>query len=80
MLHPYIAFLLRLWQTGEDNQGNWLASLEDPHTHHVVGFENLDGLYDYLKNLQAQSKISPQTAPESARLSPDVTDPPLPRM
>jgi hypothetical protein len=50
---PYIAFLLRLWQTGEGGQGNWLASLEDPHTHQVTGFEALEGLYDYLKSLEA---------------------------
>jgi hypothetical protein len=66
MHHTYIAFLLRLWQTGEGDQGNWLASLEDPHTHQVAGFETLEGLYDYLKNLESQPKSCAQNSLEAS--------------
>lgn len=66
MHQPYIAFLLRLWQTGEGDQGNWLASLEDPHTHQVTGFENLVGLYEYLKNLETQTKVTSQTSSDTS--------------
>ena len=44
----YHAFLLRLWQTGEDESAAWLASLEDPRTGERQGFADLNSLFAFL--------------------------------
>jgi len=47
----YHAYLLRLWQTGEDEAAGWLASLEDPRTGERRGFADLDSLFDFLNEV-----------------------------
>ena len=47
---PYFSFLLRLWQSADASR--WQASLEDPHTHQVTGFDDLERLYAFLTQLQ----------------------------
>jgi hypothetical protein len=44
----YHAYLLRLWQTGEDDTAEWRALLEDPHTGERRGFADLDSLFAFL--------------------------------
>ncbi|HEY4722617.1 MAG TPA: hypothetical protein VII92_12265 [Anaerolineae bacterium] len=44
----YHAYLLRLWQTGEDESAAWLASLEDPRTGERHGFADLNSLFAFL--------------------------------
>jgi len=56
MQHPidptrYRAYLLRLWQTGEDNAAAWRVLLEDPRTGERHGFADLDGLFTFLHDL-----------------------------
>jgi hypothetical protein len=48
----HTAFLLRLWCTQNGQKQNWLASLEDPHTHQVTGFDSLAALYSFLENFK----------------------------
>jgi hypothetical protein len=43
------SYLLRLWQAGPADNPTWRASLEDPHTHQVTGFDTLKALCDHLK-------------------------------
>jgi hypothetical protein len=49
MSHPYFAFLLRLWKSADASR--WQASLEDPHTHQVTGFDDLEQLNAFLEQL-----------------------------
>ena len=44
----YLAFMLRLWQTGEDTMA-WRASLENAHTGAHQGFASLDALFVFLE-------------------------------
>jgi hypothetical protein len=55
MLPKYHSFLLRIWQVGPAENPTWRASLEDPHTHRLTGFDSLDALLDYLKTSESLS-------------------------
>ncbi len=44
---PYQSYLLRLWRVVEA-RGAWRASLEDPHSHELRGFANLEDLLAFL--------------------------------
>jgi hypothetical protein len=52
----YLAYLLRLWRVsrGENSQLGkkepvWRAALESPGTHEQIGFDNLDALFEFLR-------------------------------
>jgi hypothetical protein len=49
----YRSFLLRLWQAGTPDTPAWRASLEDPRTRQVIGFDNMDALIEYLQLLES---------------------------
>jgi hypothetical protein len=53
MLPKYHSFLLRIWQAGPAENMVWRASLEDPHTHRLIGFDNLDALFEYLRKSES---------------------------
>jgi hypothetical protein len=53
----YKAFLIRIWQTGGSGAEVWHAVLEDPHTHNLIGFNDLEGLCEYLVNKQFLSEV-----------------------
>jgi hypothetical protein len=44
----YLAYMLRLWQAGEDRMA-WRASLENAHTGTRQGFASLDALLAFLE-------------------------------
>lgn len=50
---PYLAYMLRLWQTGEDRRA-WRASLENAHTGARQGFASLDALFAFLEEKTGQ--------------------------
>jgi hypothetical protein len=50
----YRAYLLRLWQTGDDQAIEWRALLEDPHTGERRGFADLNSLFTFLNEVVAQ--------------------------
>jgi len=52
----YHAYLLRLWQTGEDESAVWLASLEDPRTGERHGFADLNSLLAFLMETCRQTE------------------------
>jgi hypothetical protein len=58
----YLAYMLRLWQTGEDKMA-WRASLEDAHTGARQGFASLDALCAFLEEKTA---LGPATKPRGA--------------
>ncbi len=64
MTKPYFAFLLRLWQSGNQEGMEWRASLEDPFSHKVTGFSSLDSLCTYLRGL-----IDAKSAPGEEKLA-----------
>lgn len=47
----YRAYLLRLWQTGEDATAVWRVLLEDPRTGERYGFADLDSLFAFLTEM-----------------------------
>lgn len=51
----YVAYLLRLWRTGDGGAPAWRASLEDAHTGSRIGFADLQSLFDYLRRQTEQS-------------------------
>jgi hypothetical protein len=52
----YMAYLLRLWRTGLEENAAWRASLQDAHTGERIGFACLDELVAYLKQRMAEGK------------------------
>ena len=45
----YFSYLLRVWRVNEANGSVWRASLEDPHTARRIGFDNVEGLFTFLR-------------------------------
>jgi hypothetical protein len=48
----YYSFLLRVFKVGSSQDGQWLATLQEPHTLKVFSFTNLDLLHSFLLKLQ----------------------------
>jgi len=50
----YISYMLRMWRDSDDEgaasskEPPWRASLQSPRTGEVVGFANLDDLFEFL--------------------------------
>lgn len=63
MSHPYFAFLLRLWKSADASR--WQASLEDPHTRQVIGFDDLERLNAFLEQLQPVEVDEGENQPSS---------------
>jgi len=45
----YLAYLLRLWRVGKEDEAAWRASLEDAHTGERQGFADLATLLAFLE-------------------------------
>lgn len=58
----YLSYLLRIWQTGSSESSNWVASLEDPHSHQVIHFKNLEALLLFLQQTTQCEGASPTLA------------------
>lgn len=54
----YYSFLLRLWHSNRSFQEKWRFSIEDPHTHMVITFNDIEGLTNYLTCLQTKNQPS----------------------
>lgn len=50
-LPSYFSYLLRIWLAGDGQEPQWRASLEDPRTGEVTGFERVEDLVEFLKDL-----------------------------
>ena len=57
----YQSYMLRLWQTSNDGEQIWRASLESPGTGERRGFAGLKDLFNYL---EAQIDQPPVYKPE----------------
>lgn len=49
--HEYYSYLLRLWKLKQKGILIWRASLENPQTKEIIGFESLENLSKYLEML-----------------------------
>jgi hypothetical protein len=49
----YLSYLLRLWQTSDENKTVWRASLQSPSSEKRHGFASLEELFEFL---QAQAR------------------------
>ena len=47
----YYSYLIRIWQSGDQAQGKWFASLEDPSTKKTVYFKTMNELFEFLDTL-----------------------------
>lgn len=50
----YHSYLLRIWR--EDEQMPWRIQLEDPNTHELIGFQNMEYLLCFLNEQVFHSK------------------------
>jgi hypothetical protein len=67
MLPQYHSYLLRLWQTGPADNPIWRASLEDPHTHQLIGFESLTALCEHLAAFDNERPAKKNTTQDLTR-------------
>ncbi|PKO13972.1 MAG: hypothetical protein CVU39_16465 [Chloroflexi bacterium HGW-Chloroflexi-10] len=49
MKRNYLSYLLRIWDIGNTEFPNWVASLEDPHSHKVIYLDSLEALTKFLQ-------------------------------
>lgn len=60
MNSQYHAFLMRIWHSSGQVQGQWLMSLEDPTSHEITYFKTREELLTFLDTiLTEQEKQSP---------------------
>lgn len=50
----YHSFLLRMWR--EDETTPWRIQIENPHTHEIVGFQNMEKFMRFLNEQALSSK------------------------
>jgi hypothetical protein len=58
----YLAYLVRLWQPGHNDEPVWRASVENPHTAEHHYFANLEALFAFLEE-QTTACASPAKSP-----------------
>jgi hypothetical protein len=59
MTEQYFSFLLRLWRTSSQEDSIWRVTLENPHTHEIIGFDGLETLLVYLQDMADQQPADP---------------------
>jgi len=47
----YYSFLLRLWKVNQGGRVVWRATIENPHTKEIIGFETVQDFTEYLERL-----------------------------
>jgi len=62
----YVAFLLRIWRTAETGAAGVHASLEDPACKEILGFDNLDALFEYLREVERRLSQPEDNSPDPA--------------
>lgn len=60
MPDKYYSFLLRMWKTNSGKPAGWRIMLEDPHTHKVRAFDNLEAFFDFLMELTLKHEPTEQ--------------------
>lgn len=52
----YFSYLLRIWQSENQVDDEWFASLEDPKSREVIYFKNMDEMFSFLREKQTLNK------------------------
>lgn len=60
----YLAYMLRLWEASSDEELDWRASLESPHTGERHGFANLETLFAFLEKKTGDQLERKEQSPE----------------
>ncbi len=68
--HNYLSYLLRIWQSDAPDEATWVASLENPHTHQMLHFNNLDELAKFLRASTQPGVPLPDEVEKPAQLAP----------
>ena len=63
----YVSYLLRLWQTGNEEKAAWRASLENPLTGERQGFASLKELVAFLEARIGNQEPTPPVKTRPAR-------------
>ncbi len=63
----YLSYLLRLWQTSDNNNQVWRASLESPGTGERRGFASLRDLFDFLESQTSRAETHDEPGRDSTR-------------
>lgn len=56
----YLAYLLRLWQTGDSQPPAWRVSLEDPRSGQRLGFGDLESAFVFLREQIHKQEEAPK--------------------
>lgn len=68
--HPrYLAYMLRIWEVGNQDRPAWRVSLESPHTGDRQVFSSLDALLAFLQ-AETGGPLQPSSIEEAPRRSP----------
>ena len=59
----YLSYLLRVWRTGGEEDGVWLASLTNPFTGDNLGFASLSEVCAFLQS-RVDERERPASEPE----------------
>jgi hypothetical protein len=62
----YLSYLLRLWHTHSGGTPVWRVALEDPVTQEVRRFEDLAGLYAFLRSRTGEVEMEDGSTPAAA--------------
>jgi hypothetical protein len=54
----YLAFLVRMWQPGDEGKPVWRASVDNPHTAERHYFADLEALFAFLEEQTASLSAS----------------------
>ena len=65
MAKSYQAYLLRMWHIEDNDQAAWRATLEDPATRQVLGFNSLESLCEYL--VKTKDEQEKRATPENPK-------------
>jgi len=60
----YLAYMLRLWEVGDEGEPTWRASLESPRTGERRSFANLKALMAFLEEQTRSTEHPPATSDE----------------
>ncbi len=63
----YLSYLLRLWHTHSGGDPVWRVALEDPLTQQVVRFDNLPGLFAFLRTQTGEGMAADHAAVTSTQ-------------
>lgn len=56
MTSQYHAYLMRIWQSSDLPKDQWFISIEDPSTHKITYFKNMDEFFAFIRTIPKENK------------------------